>query len=150
MKPQQREVAGLGYSASAIFTFWDNQPLGDSVGWSRDIRLPGSSASRLLNFWDVQRSASAMFRVRDIQLLRHSASGIQWVGAVIFRFEGIQLPGYWDIQSDIQLLRYSTSGMFNLWNVQWGGPATFSFTKRKSRDPKPTPNNCTPLCHMSL
>ena len=44
--------------------------------------------------------------------------GIQWVGAEISRFEGIL--GYCDVQSGwgFQLLRYSTSGVFNLRGVQ--------------------------------
>ncbi len=45
--------------------------------------------------------------------------GIQWVGAVVFRLEGLQLLGYWDVQSGgFQLLRCSTSGIFNLWGIQ--------------------------------
>ena len=70
-----KEVAGLGYSASAIFTFWDNQPLGDSEGWSRDIQLLGYSASRMFNFWDVQPlqcSESGIFSFCDIRLLGYS------------------------------------------------------------------------------
>ncbi len=68
------DVQSGGFSASAIFNFWDFQPLGYSVRWSRDIQLVGNSASGIFNLWDVRLlrcSESGIFSLCDIQLQGH-------------------------------------------------------------------------------